>query len=80
MRLIFLPLALLLLPTSGLCQVREPDLARIVVTGTGLTLPPGTPAYGSVVIGRERLLDSASGRIESILGDVAGFQIGRAHV
>ena len=46
----------------------------IVVTGAGLDLPPGTPAYGSVVIGRERLMDSASGRIENILGDVAGFQ------
>lgn len=50
-----------------------PD-ARIIITGQGLPLPPGTPAYGSVVIPRDRLLNSASGRIESVLGDVAGFQ------
>lgn len=48
--------------------------ASIVVTGQGLALPPGTPAYGSVVIDRQRLLDSASGRIENALSDVAGFQ------
>lgn len=46
----------------------------IVVTGQGLPLPPGTPAYGAVLIERERLLSSASGRIESVLSDVAGFQ------
>jgi len=39
--------------------------ASIIVTGTGLSLPPGTPAYGSVVIDRDRLTDAASGRIES---------------
>jgi outer membrane receptor protein involved in Fe transport len=48
--------------------------ASIVVTGTGLALPPGTPAYGSVTIDRDRLEDAASGRIESVLADVAGFQ------
>ncbi len=46
----------------------------IVVTGEGLPLPPGTPAYGSVVIDRERLVNLSSGRIETALGDVAGFQ------
>lgn len=50
------------------------DNSRIVVTGEGLPLPPGTPAYGSVLIDRDRLTNSASGRIENILGDVAGFQ------
>lgn len=50
------------------------DTPTIVVTGAGLDLPPGTPAYGSVIIDRQRLLDSASGRIETVLGDVAGFQ------
>lgn len=48
--------------------------APIIVTGEGLPLPPGTPAYGAVVIDRERLTDSASGRMESVLADVAGFQ------
>jgi len=46
----------------------------IIVTGQGLPLPPGTPAYGSTLIDRERLLNSASGRIEDVLRDVAGFQ------
>lgn len=46
----------------------------IVVLGEGLALPPGTSAYGTVLISRDRLLDSASGRIETVLTDVAGFQ------
>jgi outer membrane receptor protein involved in Fe transport len=49
----------------------EPD---IVVLGTGLNLPPGTPAYGSTVISRDRLANDASGRVEDVLADVAGFQ------
>lgn len=50
------------------------EKSDIVVLGQGLPLPPGTPAYGSVVIDRERLETSASGRLENILLDVAGFQ------
>ena len=46
----------------------------IVVTGTPLAAPPGTPAYGSVTIARDRLTGDASGRIEDVLADVAGFQ------
>lgn len=46
----------------------------IIVTGRGLPPPPGTPAYGSVVIPRERLASIASGRLETALADVAGFQ------
>ena len=54
---------------------RDGDTARdIVVLGAGLPVPPGTPAYGSSAIGPERLHDSASGRTEDILKDVAGFQ------
>ena len=66
----------LLLPSAALAQpgVSDDSQARIVITGAGLPLPPGTPAYGSVQIERDRLLNSASGRIESILTDVAGFQ------
>ncbi len=45
-----------------------------MVIGTGLPLPPGTPAYGSIVIDRARLTDEASGRVENVLKDVAGFQ------
>lgn len=52
----------------------DPDTNAIVVLGQPLPLPPGTPAYGSVVIPRDRLTNDASGRIENILTDVAGFQ------
>ncbi|MGN6817390.1 MAG: TonB-dependent receptor plug domain-containing protein [Sphingomonas sp.] len=50
------------------------DGGDIVVLGTGLDLPPGTPAYGSTVIDRDRLANDASGRVEDVLNDVAGFQ------
>jgi iron complex outermembrane receptor protein len=71
----YLPLSLLVvaIPTAAAAE-EAPDPARIVVTGESLPLPPGTPAYGSVVIDRARLENAASGRIESVLGDVAGFQ------
>jgi iron complex outermembrane receptor protein len=46
----------------------------IVVTGKGLDQTKGDPAYGSVEINRERLTSEASGRIENVLADVAGFQ------
>lgn len=65
-----------LLPSLAAAQpaLNDGPEARIVITGAGLPLPPGTPAYGSVVIERERIVNSASGRLENILGDVAGFQ------
>ncbi|MCP1469731.1 iron complex outermembrane receptor protein [Sphingobium sp. OAS761] len=77
---ILLPFVLLVAPAAAVAETPDqaPDEAgegaAIIVTGTGLALPPGTPAYGSVMIDRQRLLDSASGRIENVLGDVAGFQ------
>jgi iron complex outermembrane receptor protein len=46
----------------------------ILVLGRGLPLTPGVPAYGSVLIDRERLVDVAGGRLELALLDVAGFQ------
>ncbi len=46
----------------------------VVVLGQPLPLPPGVPAYGSVTIGRGRLTGDASGRVEDVLADVAGFQ------
>lgn len=73
MKHIILPAILLSAPTAAVAEAPG-DGPSIIVTGTGLSLPPGTPAYGSVVIDRQRLQDSASGRIESVLGDVAGFQ------
>jgi iron complex outermembrane receptor protein len=66
-----------LLPVPALAQQATPDAANpvdIVVLGSGLPLPPGTPAYGSVVIDRDRLTNDASGRVEDVLADVAGLQ------
>lgn len=59
---------------SATAQAQESDDSIIVVTGKGLSQTKGDPAYGSVEIDRERLTADASGRIENILADVAGFQ------
>ncbi len=55
--------------TSG-----EETARVIVVTGKGLRETPGTPAYGSVLMDREALITTGSGRIEDALSNVAGFQ------
>lgn len=47
---------------------------EIVVTGRGLRQSAGDAAYDVVVIDRDRLANSASGRLEDILRDAAGFQ------
>lgn len=71
-----LPIILLAAPATAFAEAADDGAegASIIVTGEGLPLPPGTPAYGSVMIDRQRLLDNASGRIENVLADVAGFQ------
>lgn len=66
-------LCLLIVPAPALAQ-QAPDMPEVVVLGSPLAVPPGTPAYGSVVIERARLAGDASGRVEDILLDVAGFQ------
>ena len=48
--------------------------AAIVVTGTGLPATPAAPAYASTEIEREQIVTAPSGRIEEVLGAVAGFQ------
>lgn len=59
----------------GIAQTVPPlPVEDIVVIDSDLPLPPGAPAYGSVVIERERLAGDASGRVENVLRDVAGFQ------
>jgi outer membrane receptor protein involved in Fe transport len=71
----WLPLCAALLPVQAMAaDEAAPALDDIIVLGKGLPLSPGTPAYGSVVIDRERLDNSASGRIENILTAIAGFQ------
>lgn len=46
----------------------------IVVTGQGLPETPAGPAYSSVDIEREQIVSAPSGRLEEVLGGVAGFQ------
>jgi iron complex outermembrane receptor protein len=79
MRLCYsLPLVAIIAPLPALAQqavpVAPPESDEIIVLGSGLPLPPGTPAYGSTVIDRDRLTNDASGRVEDVLQDVAGFQ------
>jgi iron complex outermembrane receptor protein len=70
------PLLLAMMPLAA--QAQDTSLADqggdVVVLGRGLALPPGTPAYGAVTIDRARLDGDASGRVEDVLADVAGFQ------
>ncbi len=62
--------AFLAIPVFAFANEADP----IIVTGRGLNAPIGIEAYDSVVIPRDRLSLSASGRIEDVLSDVAGFQ------
>ncbi len=50
------------------------DSDTIVVIGTALPPPPGSAAYSTAEIDRDRLLADASGRIENALRDVADVQ------
>jgi outer membrane cobalamin receptor len=47
---------------------------EIIVTGEGLDPPPSISAYSVDDIYREAIVASASGRIEDVLANVAGFQ------
>src|SRR3569832_951424 len=71
-----LPLLLTVAPTVAWAQdaAAGDQSGDVVVLGRGLALPPGTPAYGAVTIDRARLDGDASGRVEDVLADVAGFQ------
>jgi vitamin B12 transporter len=68
--------AALAMPTIAIAQnsARDEDSVPIIVTGRGLDMPVGIEAYDSVIIARDRLILNASGRIEDVLADVAGFQ------
>jgi outer membrane receptor protein involved in Fe transport len=67
-----LAVSALILPAAALAQSEE-----IVVTGRGLPRALGEEAYGGVVIGRERLTGSASGRLDEILREAPGLQLFR---
>ena len=63
-----------LLPLLLLAPAPSPD---IVVTGRGLQAAAGEEVFSTLVVDRERLTGSASGRLEDILRDVPGFQLFR---
>ena len=46
----------------------------IYVLGKGLPDTPATPAYSNIVLDRETITTTASGRLEDALANVAGFQ------
>jgi len=46
----------------------------IIVTGAGLEQTPASPAYGTIVLERDQIVSSASGRVEDVLSAIAGFQ------
>jgi outer membrane receptor protein involved in Fe transport len=67
----FLPV----LPLHAQVEPSDSALASdVLVLGRGLELPPGTPAYGSVTVAKERIGEDAAGSVEHALGDVAGLQ------
>ena len=49
---------------------REP----IIVTGRGLEAPPSVIAYSTIALDRDQLESAASGRMEDVLSNIAGFQ------
>ena len=62
------PFILLCISTPAIAQ------QEVVVTGRGLADAPGDRAFDIVTIDRARIEESASGRLETILADVAGLQ------
>jgi outer membrane receptor protein involved in Fe transport len=52
----------------------DQETNEIVVTGQGLAAAPGDAAYDVITIDKDRLEMSASGRMEDILRDAAGFE------
>jgi outer membrane receptor protein involved in Fe transport len=66
-------IATVAVPSAAFAEEAGPQ-TPIVVTGRGLGDTPATPAYGTREIPRERITTTASGRIEDVLGSVAGFQ------
>lgn len=60
-------------------SLASPALAQdegepIVVRGEGLPDTPGAAAYSTIVLTREEVIGSASGRLEDVLSNIAGFQ------
>jgi outer membrane receptor protein involved in Fe transport len=66
-----------LFPLLLAAQAAPPIAPDIVVTGRGLGAAPGEAVFDTLVIDRDRLTGSASGRLEEVLRDVPGFQLFR---
>ncbi|WP_310475375.1 TonB-dependent receptor domain-containing protein [Sandarakinorhabdus sp.] len=69
-----LALAALLLASTSPAIAAEAEDALITVTGKGLQDLPGDAALSLVVIDRDRILNTGSNRLESVLADIAGQQ------
>ena len=69
-----MPLLALLLATATPALATEAEDALITVTGKGLKDLPGDAALSLIVIDRERILNTGSNRLESVLADIAGQQ------
>ena len=55
----------------------DPPTPDIIVTGRGLEAAAGEAVFSTLVIDRDRLTGSASGRLEEVLREVPGFQLFR---
>ncbi len=55
-------------------ETKEQPVAEIVVRGDGLDETPSSGVYALTTLERETIIASASGRIEDVLLNVAGFQ------
>lgn len=69
-----LPLLSISLASPLVAQEQSEDAPVIVVTGDGLDDTPAIGAYSSRELEREQIVTAPSGRIEDVLGAVAGFQ------
>ena len=70
--LVSLPLLFACAPVMA--QDEPAETPVIVVTGRGLEQTPATPAYDVIELEREQIVSGATGRIEDVLNNVAGFQ------
>lgn len=73
-RLILLASSIVAEPAWSQDWETETEMPVIVVRANGLEEAPGAPAYSSVALDREQIVTAPSGRIEDVLGAVAGLQ------
>ncbi|MEO1047000.1 MAG: TonB-dependent receptor [Pseudomonadota bacterium] len=62
------------LPLSAQDQEEDPSADEILVTGEGLEPALSTGIYSVTELPREQIVTSASGRLDDVLRNVAGFQ------